>query len=214
MKHPMPTLAHLRKAREEFKRIEPRDFFYWSVTKLVAAVLAAETRDGKIDELVRALMMLLMTWNKNYYRFFTDRKPGMALETHFEKLQEVISKHLDRLMTFRSQKIYTTAEIPEQAVREMFRDFTDVLGRVGAAKCLHLLAPGFFPLWDAAILKGYGMERGDFRHRKDEERYVAFIGISKDQIDNLGDFSSLTDNPLKSLDEYNYCRFTKNVSFD
>lgn len=213
-KHPMPTLAHLRKAREEFKRTEPRDFFYWSVTKLVAAVLDTELRTGMVDELVRVLMMLLTTWNKNYYRFFNKRKGGMTLEQHFAELEAVISQHFDRLIKFRSQRIHETAEIPEQDIRGIFEDFTKVLGRVGAAKCLHLLAPGFFPLWDAAILKGYGMEKEKYRHRTDAERYVAFIRISKVQIDNLGDFSSFTDNPLKSLDEYNYCHFTKNVDFD
>ena len=75
-KQPMPTLAHLQKAHEEFKRIEPRDFFYWSVTKLVAAVLDTEDKICSVDELVRALMMLLMTWNKNYYRFFD--KPALS----------------------------------------------------------------------------------------------------------------------------------------
>jgi hypothetical protein len=115
---------------------------------------------------------------------------------------------------FRSQKIHETAEIPEQDIRDIFKDFEKVLGRVGAAKCLHLLAPGFFPLWDAAILKGYGMEKGEYWQAENPERYVAFIRISKVQIDNLGNFGSLTDNPLKGLDEYNYCRFTKNVRFD
>jgi hypothetical protein len=213
MNQPMPTLAHLRKAREEFKRIEPRDFFYWSVTKLVAAVLDTELRTGMLDELVRVLMMLLTTWNKNYYRFFNERNRG-TLEEHFAELENVISKHFDRLIRFRSQRIQETAEIPEQDIRDIFKDFADVLGRVGAAKCLHLLAPGFFPLWDAAIIKGYGMEKGEYRHRTDAERYVTFISISRGQIHNLGDFSSLTDNPLKSLDEYNYCRFTKKLDFD
>jgi len=56
MKRPMPTLTHLNKARKEFKAIEPRDFFYWSVTKLVAAVLVAERSAHVVDELVRALL--------------------------------------------------------------------------------------------------------------------------------------------------------------
>ena len=60
----------------------------------------------------------------------------------------------------------------------------------------------------------YGLEKAEYRNWTDAERYIAFIRISKAQIDNLGDFSSLTDNPLKSLDEYNYCRFTKKVAFD
>ncbi len=213
MTHPMPTMAHLRKAREEFKRIEPRDFFYWSVTRLVAAVLDTELRSGMVDELVWALMMLLTTWNKNFYRFFERRKGGMTLEEHFAELETVSSNHFDRLMEFRHRKIHDV-DIPEQGIREVFQDFANVLGRVGAAKCLHLLAPGFFPLWDAAILKGYGMEKALYRHLTDAERYVAFITITKAQIAKLGDFTWFTDNPLKSLDEYNYCSFTKKVVFD
>ena len=76
-----------------------------------------------------------------------------------------------------------------------------------------LKAPEFFPLWDAAILKGYGMERAPFRNWTDAQRYVAFTQIAKAQIASLGDVSSMTDNPLKSLDEYNYCVFTRKLPF-
>ena len=214
MSYPMPTLAHLLKARKEFKKIEPRDFFYWSVTKLVAAVVDTKSRTETVDELVRVLMMLLTTWNKNYYRFFDRRQPGITLEKHFRDLELVISKHFDRLIKLRGQKIHRITEIPGQEIQVLFGDFARVLGRVGAAKCLHLLAPNLMPLWDAAILKGYGLEKAPFRKRTDAERYVAFMRISKSQIDNLGDFHSLTDNPLKALDEYNYCRFTKKVVFN
>ena len=219
MTHPMPSLAHLKKAREEFKRIEPRDFFYWSVTKLVSAVLDTESGNPKatprtIDELVRVLMMLLTTWNRNYYRFFDSRHPGMTLEEHFAELDAQIQKHFPRLIAFRGRRLHETTNVPDREIKCLFTDFARVLGRVGAAKCLHLLAPGYFPLWDAAILKGYGMEKAEYRNRTDADRYLAFIEISKAQIDHLGNFRKVTDNPLKALDEYNYCRFTKDVSFD
>jgi len=211
MKHHMPTLSELRKARNEFKKIEPRDFFYWSVTKLVAAVLDKDsTTEIVVDELVRALMMLLWTWNKNYYRF----KQGMLLEEHFAELEDVIRRRLNRLLEFRSKEIWKSNDIPEAEIRQIFDDFNGVLKRVGAAKCLHLLAPHFFPLWDKAILKGYGLEKGEYRHQTDAERYVAFVRLSKAQIDRIPDFRSFTDNPLKSLDEFNYCLFTKKVVFD
>ena len=212
--HPMPTLANLRNAREEFKRIEPRDFFYWSVTKLVAAVLDSGNGDTNVNELVRVLMMLLTTWNRNYYRFFETRKPGMSLEEHFAELEAIISKHQGKLLDLRCRSIDAAAAIPEQEIYDIFRDFADVLGRVGAAKCLHLLAPGFFPLWDAAILKGYGLEKGRYRSLSDAERYLAFMAMTRDQITRLSDVSSFTHNVLKSLDEYNYCTFTKKVVFD
>ncbi len=165
MKPPRPTLTHLNKARKEFKAIEPRDFFYWSVTKLVAAVFVAERSERVVDELVRALMMLLTTWNKNYYRFYQYNNPEKTLEAHFVDLEIVIAKHYDSLMNFRNQELHKITVIPELEIRDIFEDFTRVLGRVGAAKCLHLLAPRFFPLWDAAILKGYGLENAEYRHR-------------------------------------------------
>ena len=213
--HPTPSLAQLRKAREEFNASEPRGFFYWSVTKLVASVLDTnEMTASTLDDLVRALMMLLTTWNKNFYRFFGRRKPGMTLDEHFDEVEKVIAKHFDRLMQLRMLRMDKELDLPEREIVPIFADFSSALGRVGAAKCLHLLAPYYFPLWDAAILNGYGLETKEYRRRTDAERYVAFMRITKAQLDKLGDLSSFTDNPLKCLDEYNYCRFTQGIQFD
>jgi hypothetical protein len=203
--HPMPSLANLRTAREEFEKLEPRGFFYWSVTKLVSAVFDGEAHAARTDELVLAL--------RNYYRFFDSRHPGKTLEQHFADLETQLQKHFRRLTEFRRAQIRSAQELPTGEIEGVFEDFASVLGRVGAAKCLHLLAPAFFPLWDAAILKGYGLENAAYRGRTDAQRYVAFMGIAKAQINNLGDSSSVPANILKALDEYNYCRFTKKVNF-
>lgn len=45
----------------------------------------------------------------------------------------------------------------EATVKGVFKSFEKVLGPVGATKCLHLLAPRFFPLWDRAIAEAYGL---------------------------------------------------------
>lgn len=211
---PMPTVGHLQQAHEEFKRIEPRDFFYWSVSKLVASILDVESKADVVDELARALMMLLMTWNKNYYRFFEKRKPGMTLEEHFTELEGAISTHLPCLTQFRRQRLQDVDQIPEREIRKIYDSFHKVLGRVGAAKCLHLLAPGLLPLWDAAILRGYGLEAGKFRVALDGDRYIEFLRITRAQLAKLGDFGTSTENALKWLDEYNYCVFTKKLTFD
>ena len=210
---PMPTNAHLWKAREAFTKIEPRDFFYRSVTKLVSAILDDNPNPNLADDLVPALMMLLTTWNKNYYRFFEQRNPGTTLAEHFDDLEKAITKHFDCLLVLRQRQILAITDVPEKDLRRIFDDFATVLGRVGAAKCLHLLGPDFFPLWDAAILKGYGLEKGAHRHSSETDRYIAFMHISRTQIERLNNWRSLTSHPLKLLDEYNYCRFTKMVSF-
>lgn len=205
---PLPTLVELDWARDLFNKIEPRAFFYRSVTKLVAAVLGEDARSVNVDELVVALMMLLTTWNRNYYRF----KNRMNLEDHFAELEAAIEKHLHRLIEFRRMRLDDVAELPEGEIEAIFRDFDDVLGRVGAAKCLHLLAPRFFPLWDQAILqRGYRMESGPYRKSSDAERYVAFMRITKNQLEQFDDLSGVGDDALKRLDEYNYVRFTKKL---
>src|SRR5260221_11175761 len=105
--YPMPALEDLDKAREEyfgeFQKIETRDVFYWSATKLVSAVVDGDTENVKFDELVSALMMLLKTWNKNFYRFFANRKPRMTMEEHFTNLETIIRKHFATLIELRRQ---------------------------------------------------------------------------------------------------------------
>jgi hypothetical protein len=81
-----------------------------------------------------------------------------------------------------------------------------VLRPVGAAKALHLLAPRFFPIWDRTIAGQYG-----FRLAKaglNGRRYWRFIHIARDQCRQLQE-AGYTENPLKAVDEYNYCRHTK-----
>lgn len=196
-------------AGEKFSELEPRDFFYRSLRKLVESTI----KDDDIPELVNALMMLLTTWNKNYYRFFRDRKPGISFAEHFTELEDVLRQYYDDISDYRTRTLATLSDNEENKVREVFNDFSQVLGRVGAAKCLHLLAPYFFPLWDRKILLGYKLEHKPFRQSSDDARYWQFMKITREQISALGGWNAFEDNPLKALDEYNYCLFTKRVDF-
>ncbi|MCR4403910.1 MAG: hypothetical protein NUW06_01205 [Candidatus Acetothermia bacterium] len=92
-------------------------------------------------------------------------------------------------------------------MRRVFEDFERVLGPVGAAKCLHLLAPRFSPLWDRAIARAYGLSLG--KSGKNGYRYYLFMRITKEQVDSLGGEGAIGSNPLKAIDEYNYCKYTK-----
>ncbi len=149
----------------------------------------------------------MLRWNKMFYAFDLKKQfPTTTLEEHFAKLEELIKDNFDALLKFRGKRIETD-EIPEEEAKEIFRGFREVLGQVGAAKCLHVLAPFFFPIWDARILKAYGMHKGQHKGNIDGA-YVAFMKISVDQIKAHG-LSSFPGGPLKGLDEYNYCRFVK-----
>ncbi len=91
-------------------------------------------------------------------------------------------------------------------ITTIFTDFEAVLGPVGAAKCLHLLVPRFFPLWDRKITEGYGLPlRGRGRNG---ERYCRWMAITKEQCAAFGGEQALGRNPVKAIDEYNYITYT------
>jgi hypothetical protein len=89
-------------------------------------------------------------------------------------------------------------------VQDIFKRFEWLLGPVGAAKALHLLAPRLFPLWDNAIAKANGVRilgRGE-----NAKRYCFFMTAMKEQIEALGGQKRIGRNPLKALDEFYYCK--------
>jgi hypothetical protein len=77
---------------------------------------------------------------------------------------------------------------------------------VAVAKALHLLAPGFFPLWDKKIAVAY---RCDY-YLKPAERYIDFTRLSQGQARELEKVIPPAGKTLlKLIDEYNYARYTK-----
>jgi hypothetical protein len=119
----------------------------------------------------------------------------------------LIRDHHSILITFRQRSIQSLKQEDESEVVRVFKAFEEVLGPVGAAKCLHLLAPRFFPLWDRSIAKAYGLPLK--QNGRNAERYWRFMGIVKKQVQSLGGEQAIGRNPLKAIDEYNYCKHTK-----
>lgn len=106
-----------------------------------------------------------------------------------------------------SRSIETFRDKDEATVSHIFQDFEEVLGTVGAAKCLHLLASRFFPLWDRAIAKAYGCSLGP--KGTNSGLYCQFMKKTREQCICLGGEGIIGRNPLKALDEYNWCNFAK-----
>jgi hypothetical protein len=191
------TIREIEAARKAFEAHEPRDLFYRAATELVALAL-----DGRTSlSVAEALAVLLQTWNKMFYRYrrFDSQ--------HFADIERLIRDHRSMLITFRQRSIQSLNQEDESEVVHVFKAFEEVLGPVGAAKCLHLLAPRFFPLWDRAIADAYSLP---LRPRgRNAERYWRFMGIVKKQVQSLGGEQAIGRNPLKAIDEYNYCKHTK-----
>ena len=142
-----PSVEDIDAARQAFETNEPRDLFYRAATELVTLAL-----DGKTSlSVAEALAVLLQTWNKMFYQYrrFDNQ--------HFADIERLISDHHSIPIAFRQRSIEGLNQEDEGEVARVFKAFEEVLGPVGAAKCLHLLAPRFFPLWDRAIAEAYGL---------------------------------------------------------
>jgi hypothetical protein len=192
-----PTIQDIEAARQAFEDKEPRDLFYRAATELVALALGGKTSLSVAE----ALAVLLQTWNKKFYQYrrFDSR--------HFADIERLIRDHHSILITFRQRSIQSLNQEDESEVVRVFKAFEEVLGPVGAAKCLHLLAPCFFPLWDRAIAEAYGLplrQKG-----RNAERYRRFMEIVKEQVQSLDGEYAIGRNLLKAIDEYNYCKHTK-----
>jgi hypothetical protein len=194
---PLPTIDQLERARKSFEAYEPRDLFYRAATELVSLALDLKTKLSVVE----ALAVLLQTWNAQYYRF---RRTFDA--AHFEAIEAVINANLDALRGYRGRHLLTLDADETDRLTQFFATFELVLGPVGAAKALHLLAPDFFPLWDRKIAESYGIRLGNSGENGRE--YVRFMTIAFEQITNVvaeADIRGI----LKRIDEFNYCRFTK-----
>jgi len=182
-----------------FEENEPRDLFY-----RVATVLIEQATEGTSElSIADAVAALLQTWNQSYYRY---HKFDAA---HFAEIQRVIEEHPETLTDLRQRNIGSLKACDETQVISCFTDFEKVLGPVGAAKCLHLLAPDFFPLWDRAIAEAYGVYLG--QRGKNGKKYYGFMETTRTQVLRLRKERRGKKHLVKSVDEFNYCRYTLGV---
>lgn len=189
----VPSIEDVERARKEFINEEPRNLFY-----LVASELIDLVRKGmsKKVSIAQALAVLLQTWNVSFYRF-----RGGFRETDLEGIKVLLRDYLVALEVYRAREIATFSHDDEETTRDIFDSFQQKLGPVGAAKCLHLLAPAFFPLWDRAIAKKYCVALNP-------TGYIEFMNVAKEQCQLLRKQNAPWPDLLKAIDEYNYCTYT------
>ncbi len=193
---PMPTIKEVEGARKMFIAGEPRNLFYLVATELID--LASKNVTDKVS-VAQALSVLLQTWNVSFYRF----RGGFKGED-LAGIEALLTDHSAVIEKYKQRSIASLASSEEDALRVIFSRFEKVLGAVGAAKCLHLLAPHFFPLWDRAIARTYHLNLD----REASGSYMRFMRISKEQCQALTEQGAPWPDLLKALDEYNYCTFT------
>ncbi len=202
---PIPTPDEFRRGYLAFRDKERRDAMYKTATFLVKYFW------GKPAEIADSLGVLLLTWNQAFYRYGSF---------DFQLLEEVVMANQQHLASFRNRDIFSYVPADDPFIRSLFSEFLDALricegkkkdsrSPVAVAKALHLLAPGYFPLWDFKIAKAYGCRYA----AHPEAKYVAFVRKMKHVAEQLtaqgvtlGNSTKVT---LKVLDEYSYARYTK-----
>ncbi len=192
----IPKPRDLERARAAFREHEPRDIFYRAARELVEAALRG---DGEL-KVSEALAVLLQTWNRAFYQY----RPFD--EQHLADIDRLCESHQADVELCRTMTIDDIAADDEAFVREIFGDFESVLGPVGAAKALHLLAPAFFPLWDRAIAQACGLALQ--KTGSNSELYFRFMRVTQLQCRELRSAGVSGADLLKRIDEYNYCRYT------
>jgi hypothetical protein len=171
--------------------------FYRAATALVDRAL----RRPKPLTVAEALAVLLQTWNRAYYRYKKfDAK-------HYSDIEALLKTHRRSLIPLRKRHLETVTAQEQPMMVETFQHFEEVLGPVGAAKALHLLAPHFFPLWDRKITEAYGGALG--KAGTNGERYWQFMLCTQEQCRKLRGAGWQNGKLLKTLDEHNYCKYTK-----
>lgn len=193
----IPTVAEIDSGRRAFQQSEPRDLFYRVATELIDLSI----RKATTLSVPEALAVLLQTWNKNFYRF-----QDAFSEKHLKDIEDLVNSHWIQIVAFRQRSIESLAARDHPVIEVLFTRFETVLGPVGAAKCLHLLAPKFFPLWDRAITKAYRiwLKPGPCN----ASLYLRFMGYTRQQCDALRAAGESCADLLKAIDEYNYVTFT------
>lgn len=163
---------------------------------------------GSPSDMADALAILLLTWNRAFYRF------GVL---SVGSIDDCIRKNMKLIESFRPRSIFDLKESDRSDVEMLFGSFLDALGimvdgkirrsPVGTAKALHLLAPDFLPIWDEKIAIKYGCRYSN----NPEKKYFKFCGLSKDTAEKVRGYIVPPEGRtlLKLIDEYNYAKFTK-----
>jgi hypothetical protein len=203
MTEPTPTPSEFERGYRAFQAREPRDAMYKTATFLV------EHFWGQPRDMADGMGVLLLTWNQAFYRYGSF---------DFVLLEDALRINMHVIEGLRTRDIKSFEQDDDPSVRQLFLSFLDALrikegkkkgckSPVAVAKAIHLLAPGFLPIWDKEIARAYGYPYDSDPDRK----YVAFAykmqALARQLQEHVPADSGRTF--LKLIDEYNYAKYTK-----
>jgi hypothetical protein len=143
-------------------------------------------------KIAEALIRVLNDW----IRPNTNPKPNA--------IARVIDDNRKYIELARSFSIRNLDKSNESWAIELFQSLDNVseIGGSSAGICLHLLAPSFFPSWNAEVAKAY---LGTSENMRAGE-YLAFMQLVKQRIEAAYSDHSIEPDVLRRIDKFNYCR--------
>lgn len=200
MKQAQPTYQEIMENCKIFVANEGRQRYYTWASKVVDEAWGQDqTGDIDIGGVVSGIMILEYSWNEMFYR------DGLF---DFSRLEECVEKHVFPLSQFRKRALSSYESSDQEVIVHLFADFLDALGNqnshlrspVAVGKCLHLLSPQFFPLWDGSIAKGTGYYWGTpVNPRAAAKSYIDFMTFTQELVDHIvRDFAEKHGVPLES----------------
>lgn len=200
MKQAKPTYQVVMENCRIFVANEGRQRYYTWASKVINEAWGQDQTEGiDIGGVVSGIMILEYSWNEMFYR------DGLF---DLRRLAECVEKHVVTLSQFRKRNLSSFELSDQEVMVHLFADFLDALGKqnshlrspVAVGKCLHLLSPRFFPLWDSPIAKGTGYYWGTpVNPRVAAESYIDFMRFTIELVDDvLRDFMEKRGVPLES----------------
>jgi len=175
-------------------------------TDYFSALNKVQTDWGNWSKMTAGIWQLLNSWHRQFYRY-----GGPDLKAIANCIEQCIAD----LNAVRGRVIDTLTVADEAQIDALFNAFLNSTHRtnkrgsnqsaVATAKALHLLAPGFLPLWDDAIASRFGYVM------MTSEDYVLFCWDMKDHAAVVQSFFDTSDDRtvLKRIDEFNYAAYTQ-----
>jgi hypothetical protein len=197
------TPSEFERGYRAFQKREPRDAMYKTATFLVDHFW------GQPRDMADGMGVLLLTWNQAFYRYGSF---------DFVLLEDALRTNMHVIEGLRTRDIKSFVQDDEPIVRQLFLSFLyalrikegkkkDCKSPVAVAKAIHLLAPGFLPIWDKEIAKAYGCPYDS----DPDHKYVAFAykmqSLARELQEHVPADCGRTF--LKLIDEYNYAKYTK-----
>ena len=160
---------------------------------------------GDPAKMADAIWPWLRSWHAPFYRWGNGDPNAIAF---------AIKENIELLSNLRYRTIDGLCAADEPPIRTLFWAFSKGTGRtnskgfqpspVGAAKVLHILSPGFLPLWDTKISDHYRCEQSAFG-------YTTFCRMMKQFAAAVQPYLGKPDDRslLKRIDEFNYSSITE-----